>query len=100
MTDKTHTGRIVLLATMPWVVLVALGMCGGFYWFLYRPAQARAICEREAIHQAQSDFKEMVGKGTSEGWFITGSKEAAYKSCMRKHGLEPDANRLEATISR
>lgn len=85
---------------MAFAVFLALviGMAGGFYWFFYRPAQARSECEKVAIEQAKLTWDDLAfggkkpGPATApkelKGMYSVDQKNASFISCMRQHGLE------------
>ena len=65
-----------------------IGMAGGFYWFFYRPAQARSECEKQAIAEARETFDSFKPPKELKGMYSIANKDAAYISCMRQHGIE------------
>ena len=73
------------------IFILVISMGVAFYWYEYRPAQIRSICERQSIEQAQEFFKQITGKKSpkdSEGLYSITNKEAYYLSCVREQGLE------------
>jgi hypothetical protein len=69
------------------ITVTVVGLSTSFYWFSYRPAQARMDCEREATENARAMFRVRYPNGP-RGWFVRSDEDSAYQSCMRARGLE------------
>lgn len=74
------------------IVLVILLVIGGFYWFQYRPAEAKKECNtksveyyKEAFSEADGDGDGKVSRSTVDG--IEQNMDHLYKSCLRSKGF-------------
>ena len=60
------------------IILIVLIIAGGlFYWFQWRPAEARKECNKQAIEKAK------VATENQQTYY-----DVTYQTCLRKRGLE------------
>jgi len=76
-------GLIKLTGKYKWFLLVILIICGAFYWYEWRPSQARKECYQRIIDIQNEKYKDQ--EKSIDEWNEIG--DFVYKNCLRKRGF-------------
>lgn len=62
--------------------VIIAAIIGGFYWYEWRPAQARKECGKEAAEKIRK-IKNFESTDEIKTWY-----NLFYKRCLQKHGVK------------
>jgi len=87
------------------IIITVAAIIGGFYWYEYRPAQIRKLCnakavnsattltrkireERERLSEKTVNEPSMISDGPSPDDIFNKTYIDTYTKCIRDHGLK------------
>lgn len=79
----------ILLSVLFLTALVISGIAGWFYWFQWRPNEARKVCSEEAIRKAVegTPYLSLLPDGDK---ILSEKANSYYGECLAKRGQKPE----------